>query len=93
MKNHESRPTGSTLFPEANATSHYGKEKYHANSSGRGRRRWYEYGQGGPLNNSYSYQKWDKDDNKQKKDKMRMWPMYVTAVEEKDIGLWKQGKN
>ncbi|XP_048497916.2 uncharacterized protein LOC125496488 [Beta vulgaris subsp. vulgaris] len=36
MKNHESRPTGSAPFPEANATSHNGKEKYHANNSGRG---------------------------------------------------------
>ncbi|XP_021839718.2 uncharacterized protein [Spinacia oleracea] len=26
MKNHESRPTGSTPFPEANATSHNGKK-------------------------------------------------------------------
>ncbi|XP_021858017.2 uncharacterized protein [Spinacia oleracea] len=27
MKNHESRPTGSTPFPEGNVTSHNGKEK------------------------------------------------------------------
>ncbi|XP_021843503.2 uncharacterized protein [Spinacia oleracea] len=37
MKNHESRPTGSTPFPEANVTSHNRKEKYRANNSGRGR--------------------------------------------------------
>ncbi|XP_057250111.1 uncharacterized protein LOC130591190 [Beta vulgaris subsp. vulgaris] len=41
MKNHESRPTGSTPFPEANATSHNGKEKYQANNSGQGRGRGY----------------------------------------------------
>ncbi|XP_057247293.1 uncharacterized protein LOC104901534 [Beta vulgaris subsp. vulgaris] len=46
MKNHESRPTGSAPFPEANATSHNGKEKYHANNSGRGRGRGYGHGRG-----------------------------------------------
>ena len=35
MKNHESRPTGYTPFPEANVISHNGKEKYNANNSGR----------------------------------------------------------
>ncbi|KAB2077994.1 hypothetical protein ES319_A06G130000v1 [Gossypium barbadense] len=30
MKNHESRPTGSTLFPEANVTSY--NEKYKGNT-------------------------------------------------------------
>ncbi|XP_010694402.3 uncharacterized protein LOC104907206 [Beta vulgaris subsp. vulgaris] len=84
MKNHESRPTGSAPFPEANATSHNGKEKYHANNSGRGRGRGhgrgrgrgrgYGYGRGrgrgGYFQNSYSHQKGDnKDDNKQEKDK------------------------
>ncbi|XP_021735734.1 uncharacterized protein LOC110702338 [Chenopodium quinoa] len=37
MKNHESRPTGSTPFPEANARSHSGKEQKardHASSRG-----------------------------------------------------------
>ncbi|XP_056685697.1 uncharacterized protein [Spinacia oleracea] len=80
MKNHESRPTGSTPFPEANVTSHNGKEKYHANNSGRGRGQrlgrglGYRYGQGrvrgGSFKNLYPHQKWDnKDGNKQEKDK------------------------
>ncbi|XP_021851982.2 uncharacterized protein [Spinacia oleracea] len=80
MKNHESRPTGSTPFSEANVTSHNGKEKYHANNSGRGRGqrrgrgRGYGYGQGrvrgGSFKNLYPHQKWDnKDGNKQEKDK------------------------
>ncbi|XP_021854803.1 uncharacterized protein [Spinacia oleracea] len=65
LKNHESRPTGSTPFPEANVTSHNGKEKYHANNSGRGRGqgrgRGYRYGRGrgrgGSFKNSYPHQK------------------------------------
>ncbi|XP_057251651.1 uncharacterized protein LOC104890901 [Beta vulgaris subsp. vulgaris] len=84
MKNHESRPTGSAPFPEANATSHNGKENYQANNSGRGRGRGYGHGRGrgrgygngrgrgrgGSFKNSYSHQKRDnKDDNKQEKDK------------------------
>ncbi|XP_021731430.1 uncharacterized protein LOC110698327 [Chenopodium quinoa] len=42
MKNHESCPTGSTPFPEANVTTHNGKEtknRDHSSSSGRGRGR------------------------------------------------------
>lgn len=42
MKNHESRPTSSTPFPEANVISHSGKEQKtrdHASSHGRGRGR------------------------------------------------------
>ncbi|XP_056685788.1 uncharacterized protein [Spinacia oleracea] len=67
MKNHKSRPTGSTPFPKANVTSHNGKEKYHANNSGRGRgqgrgrERGYRYGRGrgrcGSFKNSYPHQK------------------------------------
>ncbi|XP_057248895.1 uncharacterized protein LOC125494756 [Beta vulgaris subsp. vulgaris] len=79
MKNHESRPTGSAPFPEANATSHNGKEKYHANNSGRGRGRGRGYGhgrgrgrgygygrgrgRGGSFQNSYSHQKGDNKDD------------------------------
>ncbi|XP_056695484.1 uncharacterized protein [Spinacia oleracea] len=80
MKNHESHPPGSTPFPEANVTSHNGKEKYHANNSGRGRGqgrgRGHGYGRGrgrgrcGSFKNSYPHQKFDnKDGNKQEKDK------------------------
>ncbi|XP_021771818.1 uncharacterized protein LOC110735955 [Chenopodium quinoa] len=77
MKNHESRPTGSTPFPKANATSHSGKEKKardHASSRGRGRGRGHgrghDRGRGGHFRNSYSHQKWDnKDGNKNEKDK------------------------
>ncbi|XP_021750417.1 uncharacterized protein LOC110716090 [Chenopodium quinoa] len=77
MKNHESRPTGSTPFPEAKATSHSGKEKKardHASSRGRGRGRGcgrgHDRGRGGHFRNSYSHQKWDnKDGNKNEKDK------------------------
>ncbi|XP_021765267.1 uncharacterized protein LOC110729798 [Chenopodium quinoa] len=42
MKNHELRPVGSTPFPEANVTTHHGKENInrdHSSSSGRGRGR------------------------------------------------------
>lgn len=42
MKNHESRPTSSTPFPEANVISHSEKEQKtrdHASSRGRGRGR------------------------------------------------------
>ncbi|XP_056690139.1 uncharacterized protein [Spinacia oleracea] len=78
LKNHESRPTGSTPFPEANVTSHNWKEKYHANNrgrgrgQGRGRGRGYGYGRGrgGSFKNPYPHQKWDnKDGNQQEKDK------------------------
>ncbi|XP_057247502.1 uncharacterized protein LOC104901243 [Beta vulgaris subsp. vulgaris] len=68
----------------SNAASHNGKEKHHANNSGRGRGRGYGHGRGrgrgygygrgrgrgGSFKNSYSHQKRDnKDDNKQEKDK------------------------
>ncbi|XP_021737856.1 uncharacterized protein LOC110704384 [Chenopodium quinoa] len=81
MKNHESRPTGSTPFPEANATSHNGKEQKardHASNHGRGRGqgrgrvrgRGHNRGRGGHFRNSYTHQKWDnKDGNKNEKDK------------------------
>ena len=74
MKNHESRPTGSTPFPEANVTTHNGKEtknRDHSSSSGRGRGRgrgqWrgrgrgrgYGRGRGGHFTNSHSHQKWE----------------------------------
>ncbi|XP_048493703.1 uncharacterized protein LOC125494156 [Beta vulgaris subsp. vulgaris] len=57
MKNHESRPTGSAPLPEANATSHNGKEKYHVNNSGRrrGRERGYGYGYGRGCGRGYRY--------------------------------------
>ncbi|XP_048501524.2 uncharacterized protein LOC125497863 [Beta vulgaris subsp. vulgaris] len=83
MKNHESRPTGSAPFPEANATSHNRKENYQANNSGRGRGHGYGHGRGrgrgyenvrgrgrgASFKNSYSHQRDNKDDNKQEKDK------------------------
>ncbi|XP_010678498.1 uncharacterized protein LOC104894034 [Beta vulgaris subsp. vulgaris] len=55
MKYHESRPTGSTPFPEANAAYHDGKEKYHANNSGRGRGRGRGYGYGRGRGRRYGY--------------------------------------
>ena len=61
---------------------------------GHGRGRGYEYGRvwgwDGSLNNSYPHQKWDKDVNKQEQDKKDTWPMYVTSMEKKGIGLLKQ---
>ncbi|XP_012448783.1 uncharacterized protein LOC105771959 [Gossypium raimondii] len=36
MKNHESRPAGSTLFPKANVTSYNRKDKGHTSSRGQG---------------------------------------------------------
>lgn len=81
MKNHESRPTGSTPFPEANVTSHGkdSKDKDHSSSSGRGRGRgqWrgrgrgrgfggYGRGRGGHFKSSHSHQKWERKDEKGK---------------------------
>ncbi|XP_021723971.1 uncharacterized protein LOC110691361 [Chenopodium quinoa] len=83
MKNHESRPTGSTPFPEANVTTHNGKETKsidHSSSSGRGRGRgrgqWrgrgrgrgYGRSRGGHFTNSHSHQKLERRDGKEKSD-------------------------
>ncbi|XP_021764611.1 uncharacterized protein LOC110729201 [Chenopodium quinoa] len=83
MKNHESRPTGSTPFPEANVTTHNGKEtknRDHSSSSGRGRGRgrgqWRGRGRGrgfgrscgGHFTNSHSHQEWEHRDDKEKSD-------------------------
>ncbi|XP_021751847.1 uncharacterized protein LOC110717451 [Chenopodium quinoa] len=83
MKNHESCPTGSTPFPEANVITHNGKEtknRDHSSSSGRGRGRgrdqWrgrgrgrgYGRDRGGHLTNSHSHQKWERRDDKEKSD-------------------------
>ena len=75
LKNHESRPTGSTPFPEANAAAH----KDHARSSGRGRGfyrgrgRGYNLGargRGGSFKNSYSNERFNnKETNKNEKNK------------------------
>ncbi|KAK9700204.1 hypothetical protein RND81_08G223400 [Saponaria officinalis] len=50
MKNHESRPTGSTPLPEANVTSYNEKGNYRDNASssgrGRGRGQWRGHGRG-----------------------------------------------
>lgn len=74
LKIHESRPTGSRPFPEANATSNERKQfknKDHASSSGRGRGGGYNRGRGrgynrgrGGYRNIKSHQKWDNDGNK-----------------------------
>ncbi|XP_056695106.1 uncharacterized protein [Spinacia oleracea] len=83
LKNHEASPTGSTSFPEANVTSHNGKEskkKDHASSSGPGRGQWrgrgrgrgfggYGRGRGGYYKSSHSHQKWDRKDGKCEKGK------------------------
>lgn len=58
MKNHESCPTGSTPFPEANVTTHHGKEtvnKDHSGSSGRGRGRGRGRGQWRGRGRGYGY--------------------------------------
>lgn len=76
MKNHESRPTGSSPFPEANVTYH--KDHTRSSGRGRGRGRGTTYGRGrgrggygmgrgrgGNFKNSTSHQKWDnKNDTK-----------------------------
>lgn len=84
MKNHESRPTGSTPFPEANVTSRDNEKKLankdHSSSSGRGRGRgqWRGRGRGrgfggrgrgGHFKNQYSHQKWERKDDKNEKEK------------------------
>ncbi|XP_021719076.1 uncharacterized protein LOC110686796 [Chenopodium quinoa] len=83
MKNHESHPTGSTPFPEANVTTHNGKEttnKDHSSSSDRGRGRargqWCSQGRGrgyggsreGHFTNSHCHKKWECRDDKEKSD-------------------------
>ncbi|XP_021734894.1 uncharacterized protein LOC110701570 [Chenopodium quinoa] len=83
MKNHESRPTGSTPFSEANVTTRNRKEtknRDHSSNSGRGRGRgrgqWrdrghghgYGRGRGDHFTNSHSHQKWERRDEKEKSD-------------------------
>jgi hypothetical protein len=68
MKNHQSRPTGSTPFPEANGTSFHGNKVNH----GRGRK---DYkGQGERTHNSHKrnapyHQKWNHTEAKQNENK------------------------
>ncbi|XP_021737582.1 uncharacterized protein LOC110704111 [Chenopodium quinoa] len=79
MKNHESRPTDSTPFSEANATSHNGKEsknKHHSSSNDRGRGRSQLRGRGrgrgsgkGRGGNSNCHKKWKRKDNIDEKGK------------------------
>ncbi|KAK9734394.1 hypothetical protein RND81_04G136600 [Saponaria officinalis] len=65
LKNHQSRPTGSDPFPEANAIKYDYKDKGpdHASSRGRG-------GRGGQFKRSYSHQKWEQNNGLRDKDKM-----------------------
>lgn len=75
MKNHESRPTGSAPFPEANVTSFHRKGQHHERGNGfsgrgrgrgRGHGRGFGRGRGGSFKNSNSHQQWEgKDANKQ----------------------------
>ncbi|KAK9682454.1 hypothetical protein RND81_10G074700 [Saponaria officinalis] len=84
MKNHESRPTGSTPLPEANVTSYNekGNHRDHASSSGRGRGRgqWHgrgrgrgfgshSRGRGGYFKKTHSHLQWNRKDDKGEKDK------------------------
>ncbi|KAK9681728.1 hypothetical protein RND81_10G023600 [Saponaria officinalis] len=82
MKNHESRPTGSTPLPEANVTSYNEKGNYrdHASSSGRGRGQWrgcgrgrgfggHSRGRGGYFKKTHSHLQWNRKDDKSEKDK------------------------
>ncbi|KAK9664533.1 hypothetical protein RND81_14G049200 [Saponaria officinalis] len=76
MKNHESRPTGSTPFPKANVTlcnKREPKNKDYASSSSRGHGRGHLRGRGfggfggirgSPFKKTQSYQKWDHKDRK-----------------------------
>ena len=54
MKNHESRPTGSAPFPEANATTYENSKRGHGRTRGRGRGRSRGHGRGHGWN---KYQK------------------------------------
>jgi hypothetical protein len=70
MKNHQSRPTGSQPFPEANGTSFHGNKGNH----GRGRGRKNYRGQGERTHNSYKrnnsyHQKWNHTEVKQNENK------------------------
>ncbi|KAK9756518.1 hypothetical protein RND81_01G103300 [Saponaria officinalis] len=73
LKNHQSRPTGSDLFPEVNAIKYDLKNK----GRGRGYRQGrgnnfgnYRGGRGGQFKRSYSQQKWEQNVGPHDKDKM-----------------------
>ncbi|KAK9705209.1 hypothetical protein RND81_07G041000 [Saponaria officinalis] len=81
LKNHQSRPTGSDPFPEANAIKYDHKDKGsdHVSSRGRGHRYRggrgnnfgnYRGGRGGQFKRSYSHQKWKQNNGPGDKDKM-----------------------
>jgi len=72
MKNHQSRPTGSTPFPEANGTSFHGNKGNRGRGRGRGRKNY--RGQGERTHNSYKrnvpyHQKWNHTEAKQNENK------------------------
>jgi hypothetical protein len=74
MKNHQSRPTGSTLFPEANGTSFHGNKRNRGCGRGRGRGRKNYRGQRERTHNSYKrnvpyHQKWNHTEAKQNENK------------------------
>ena len=95
MKNHESRPTGSTPFPEANATnfSNSGRGRGRSHSCGRGRGR-YNYRNYGNGNHSSSYHKGKQSlqkkgdfDEKRVGNSLKILKIYVFDVVLKAIGL------
>jgi len=72
MKNHQSRPTSSTPFPEANGTSFHSNKGNRGCGRGRGRKNY--RGQGERICNSYKrnvfyHQKWNHTEVKQNKNK------------------------
>jgi hypothetical protein len=74
MKNHQSRPTSSTPFPEANGTSFCGNKGNHYRGRGRGRIYIYYRGQWERTHNSYKrnfhfHQKWNHTEAKEYKNK------------------------
>jgi hypothetical protein len=74
MKNHQSRPTSSTPFPEANGTSFHGNKGNHDRGCGRGRNIYIYIGQWERTHNSYKrdvhfHQKWNHSKAKEYKNK------------------------
>jgi gag-polypeptide of LTR copia-type/Zinc knuckle len=67
MKNHQSRPTGSTAFPEVNAMTFNGRKRGPYRGRGRGRRNFHNYGiYNNSLKKSFHHQKWNRKDNQEK---------------------------
>ena len=71
MKNHQSRPTGTVVFPEVNVKSSNNCGGYRRCGRGHGRGRGHYQGRGGHNKKSKpNHQKWNNNDEKQEKGKV-----------------------